>query len=127
MNDLDQDRRLAHITARGAARRSLPYDTCPWSAETSNRHRMMRFVWGRTYARHRPDLCDRALADGEFGVLVVAVYEPYAHGRDAAEDGEPITACPYPVDAVTAVGRAQFWAWFDGYTSVRPFPIDYSG
>ncbi|WP_165975923.1 hypothetical protein, partial [Actinomadura rubrisoli] len=53
---------------------------------------------------------------------------PFTHGRDAAEDGEPFSlrVCPYPLEAGTAVGRAQFRAWCDGYDSVNPFPIDYT-
>ncbi|MFC5748900.1 hypothetical protein [Actinomadura rugatobispora] len=88
----------------------------------------MRFIWGRTYAQTRPELCAQALADGESGVWSV-VWDAYGRGRDAATAGEPFTlwTCPYRLDAVTAVEREQFRQWCRGYDSVRPFPVDYSG
>ncbi|RAY13596.1 hypothetical protein DPM19_18125 [Actinomadura craniellae] len=86
----------------------------------------MRFIWVRTYARHRPDLCDQALRDGEAGVMVL-IWDAWLDGRETAAAGEPATSCPHDPRAGTALGRAVFSAWCRGYAEVRPPPVDYTG
>lgn len=50
-----------------------------------------------------------------------------AAGQAAGANGEPITACPYRVDADRSVERAQARMWLRGYARARPDTIDYSG
>ncbi|MBX6769251.1 MAG: hypothetical protein IRY90_19230 [Actinomadura rubrobrunea] len=121
-----EDRRTVLVCARVAARHGLPITACPWRNGDDDRHRALWFLWGRTYARLRPDLCGQALDDGDPGVLSVT-WDAYAQGRDAARAGEPLTACPYRPDAPTAVEREQYRMWCRGYDTVNPFPIDYTG
>ncbi|WDZ91153.1 hypothetical protein [Nocardiopsis sp. HUAS JQ3] len=50
-----------------------------------------------------------------------------AAGVRAAQQGARRTASPYKPDAPTARERMLWRAWHDGYDSIRPMPVDYSG
>ncbi|WP_424533640.1 Rmf/CrpP fold protein [Sphaerisporangium viridialbum] len=49
------DRRAAVTFGRLAGQRSMPIDSCPYSARGDDRHRVLRLLWIRTYLRYQPD------------------------------------------------------------------------
>lgn len=48
-------------------------------------------------------------------------------GQQAADRGDPATACPYDPNSDDPVDRARARLWLRGYDRVRPLPVDYSG
>ncbi|WP_067469994.1 Rmf/CrpP fold protein [Actinomadura macra] len=57
----------------------------------------------------------------------LALLRAHQEGQSAARAGQPLTACPYPLDTDDPVTRARARMWLRGHDRVDPFPIDYSG